>query len=180
FVIYVPVNASLPFQYICVNEYGPTVYRIMYGRGQVYLMGDSSLLINELFVKAPASFSNNTAFMYDLIGGKRLIIYEGSRVYGYAELRALSSVFTLLFSFISIIFSNIMNLGFIPRTIFLLILTLLSTVLVMAKLGTPKSLRKIFELDQKSVDEKKTFELSKLINNISLGVKTWVESMKTK
>ncbi|MEM1526572.1 MAG: DUF4350 domain-containing protein [Ignisphaera sp.] len=180
FVIYAPVNASVPFQPICVNEYGPMVYNIVYGRGRIYLMGDSSVVINEIFVKAPASFNNNTAFVYGLVGDKSIVVYEGSRIYGYAELRALSTGFTLLFSFIGMVFSNIMNLGLVPRTIFLLVLTLLSTALVMAKFGTPRSLRKIFKSEQKGVDEKKMFDLSKLLKDISLGVKTWVESMKTK
>lgn len=180
FVIYVPLNVTVPFQSICVNEYGPMVYNVVYGKGRVYLMGDSSLVINEIFVKAPASFSNNTAFVYGLIGDKTLVVYEGSRIYGYAELRALSTGFTMLFSFIGTVFSNIMNLGLVPRTIFLLVLMVLSTVLVMAKFGTPRSLRKIFKSEQKGVDEKKMFDLSKLLKDISLGVKTWVESMKTK
>lgn len=180
FTVYTPVNATMISKPICINEFGSIAYEVTYGQGQVYIIGDSSLVINELFAKIPSSFANNTVFIHNLIGSKNLIIYEGSRIYKYAELKILSTVLVIIFNFISSVFSNIMSLGLMHRLIFLLVLMILSTVSIIAKFGMPGSLRKIFKLKQNGIDEEKAFELAKLINNISHGVKTWIESTKTR
>uniref|UniRef100_A0A7C4FBA4 DUF4350 domain-containing protein n=1 Tax=Ignisphaera aggregans TaxID=334771 RepID=A0A7C4FBA4_9CREN len=65
---------------LCFYGIEPIAYNVSLGRGYAIIVGDSSLVINEI-LSQPTIAKNNTKFVEFLINDRNLLIYEGSRLY---------------------------------------------------------------------------------------------------
>jgi hypothetical protein len=65
---------------LCRVGGAPTAVRTRYGAGTVYIVGDSSIVINELYFKNEYT-EGNEAFVNQMVGNRMILVYEGARNY---------------------------------------------------------------------------------------------------
>ncbi|MEL9940386.1 MAG: hypothetical protein QW348_06530 [Ignisphaera sp.] len=80
---------------LCLYGSMPVAYNVSYGNGYIIVIGDSSIVINEILAK-PSISVNNSLFMDYIIGGKGLIIYEGGRVYRPVEAQVIAQAMSFI------------------------------------------------------------------------------------
>lgn len=80
---------------LCLYDSMPIAYNVSYGNGYIIVIGDSSIVINEILAK-PSISVNNSLFMDYIIGGRGLIIYEGGRVYRPVEAQVIAQAISFI------------------------------------------------------------------------------------
>ncbi len=138
FNVYRTINiTSGEYQPICMINNSLVAARISWGRGEVIVVGDSSIAINELYFKLKNP-KNNTGFMDSLVSNRRIIVYEGARIYKYAgSIQAIKFVSGTITG-ISNGFNELFKGQLIDVAAKLILLTILITLLLVSKFGVPR------------------------------------------
>ncbi len=94
---------------ICRVRNDTVALETRYGSGRVYVVGDSSLVINELYIKNQ-NIWDNPLFVDEMIGDRKILVYEGARNYThetvYGTGKILSGIADLLRDSASSVFND--------------------------------------------------------------------------
>ncbi|ADM27262.1 conserved hypothetical protein [Ignisphaera aggregans DSM 17230] len=127
------INASS----LCI--YGDSILAIErpYGEGLFIVIGDSSIVINDVLLKSSLA-TNNTLFMDYVIGDRDIILYEGSRIYRSTDAEIFIGILNALVNALSFIASLIIGVNF--SSIFIRVSVLSSIIIVglIMKFGFPR------------------------------------------
>ncbi len=117
---------------------------LKHGSGGVFVIGDSSLVINEIYVKHQ-NIENNTGFVDSIIGDRSIIVYEGDRNYtGGTEFEA-GKIITGLVSWIRDTAGSMFNGTMIEVAGKASLLVLIITVAVILVYGPPSNPYKVLK-----------------------------------
>jgi len=127
------INASS----LCV--YGDSILAIerSYGEGLFIVIGDSSIVINDVLLKSPLA-TNNTLFMDYVIGERDIILYEGSRIYRSIDAEIFIGILNALINALSFIASLIVGGSFLNIFIRVSVLSSIIIVGLIMKFGFPR------------------------------------------
>lgn len=138
-----PVNSSI----ICRYNNVPIAAVISYGEGKFVVVGDSSLTINEIFMKVPQWYLMNMMFIDMLIDGRELILYEGARVYREETSFIILHYISLLPDLASNLIIFLFDQPIAIRTVCILFLSLILTVYTMYRYGYPRKHSTEYKMD---------------------------------
>ncbi|MEM2606186.1 MAG: hypothetical protein QW101_03955 [Ignisphaera sp.] len=161
-------------QQICRYNDIPIAVRIRYGRGMIVVVGDSSLVINDVYLKSPQWYRINSGFIRLLSMDRDIIIYEGSRRYS----RITSAIIALVISNINNGIPDIINIvigdSLMNRLISVIILMFVSVLYTVYRFGIPKY----------RIDESITFKYVERIDHqefrekVRKGMLSWIKSIE--
>ena len=139
FDVYTYLSTNMDYAPICwIGKY-VLGYRVGYGKGIIYIIGDSSLVINEILYK-PIISKNNTLFVDQLIDGRRIILYEGSRPFIYTRSHMLLTSINGFLDGVANIFEYLL-INNDPEIVLTRIIILLgiSSLFILIRYGIPQS-----------------------------------------
>lgn len=161
-------------QQICRYINIPIAIRVRYGKGMIVFIGDSSLVINDVYLKSPQWYRINSEFIRLLSMDRDIIIYEGSRKYS----RITSAFIALVMSNINNGIPDVMNIvigdSLMNRLATAIILMFVSVLYTMYKFGIPKY----------RIDESITFKYVERIEHqefrekVRKGMLSWIKSIE--
>ncbi len=128
------VNAST----ICMYRDSILALERPYGKGLFIVIGDSSIVINDILLKSPLAI-NNTLFMDYIIGGRDVILYEGSRIYRSVDAEIFIGIISALVNTLSFMANLIVGEGFLNTFIRVTALSSIIVIGLVMKFGFPKS-----------------------------------------
>lgn len=132
------ISPNIDASALCV--YGDSILAIErpYGEGLFIVIGDSSIIINDVLLKSSLAM-NNTLFMDYLIGKRDIILYEGSRIYRSIDAEIFIGILNTLVNALSFISNLIVGGSFL--SIFIRVIVLSSTIIVglIMRFGFPRS-----------------------------------------
>ncbi|MET1160398.1 MAG: DUF4350 domain-containing protein [Thermoprotei archaeon] len=121
---------------ICRIGDSTVAYMVEYGEGVFYIIGDSSIVINEVLMKSIMA-ENNTRLVDLLIGNRKILIYEGGRKYEYVELAIIASYIDSFLRGISVLTNTLFSPDLLWRTARVLMLAVIVSLIVIIKYGFP-------------------------------------------
>ncbi|MEM0027562.1 MAG: hypothetical protein QXT53_06775 [Ignisphaera sp.] len=154
---------------LCLYGSMPIAYNVSYGNGYIVVIGDSSIVINEILATLNISV-NNIFFMEHIIDGKGLIIYEGGRVYRPVEAQAIAQTISVIVNGLSDLFQWLLfRQGNVSLLEFFTGLVVLSMLYLTVKFGIMANPRKYLS---SSVESNKEF-IKNIRKEILVGVDKW-------
>jgi hypothetical protein len=167
-----PSNSST----ICRYGYAPIAIALNYGNGRIIVVGDSSLVINEISIKAPQWYTANTAFIDAITEGRNIVLFEGARIYrqetSFTILYYISTFPNLITNLVNYIFNQPINL----RALIVVIISFISAIYAMYRYGYPRK----YELKFSQYSTPYEHIYKDLKEKIVEGVELWRKSFEEK
>ncbi len=140
FNVYQSINTSVVqnAKPVCRVRNETVAVYIKQGSGGVFVIGDSSLVINEIYVKHQ-NIENNTGFIDSIIDDRSIIVYEGDRNYTLGARFEAGRVITGLVSWISDTAGSALNGTMIEVAGKTSLLVLIATIGVILVYGPPSN-----------------------------------------
>uniref|UniRef100_A0A7C5XHB1 DUF4350 domain-containing protein n=1 Tax=Ignisphaera aggregans TaxID=334771 RepID=A0A7C5XHB1_9CREN len=165
------ISSNMDAETICFYGSMPIAYNISYGAGYIVLLGDSSIVINEIS-SYPLLAKNNTMFIDIVIGDRNLIIYEGSRIYTVLEAQIISQIINAFLNGLTTILAWITIgrgvIGIVEFSIGIIAMVMFYTLVVFGLQSNPRKYLGVYTQTSKKL-------VKDLKESILLGVKKWME-----
>lgn len=169
------VKPSTNSTVLCRYGYVPIAVSLNYGNGKIIVVGDSSLIINEIAIKASQWYRANMAFIDMLTEWRHLIIFEGARVYSqefsYVILRYISAVLSIFTNLLKYALEQPLEI----RALVILIISFLSTVYTMSRYGYPRKHELEFIKSSKSYERIYLVLKDRVVQGVEVWRKTFEE-----
>lgn len=153
---------------LCEVDEEPVAVLVRYADGIIMVSGDSSTIINSV-MDSPYHI-NNTLFVKYLMGGRELIVYEGSRLYTTVEARAIAYTLDTLTKVLSMVVEQLVGSDILKRALLFLVTVCMATVYIANKFGLSRkrftALRNI-----RSGGERSGIQIENIISGASLWLK---------
>jgi hypothetical protein len=160
------VNSKAKPLCFCMSK--PIAYNVSLGRGYAIVVGDSSIVINEI-LSQPTFAKNNTELAELVIGNRGLLIYEGSRIYTPVYAQAIAQfIDELLNGLTQILRWIIVERGAISSLEFALGVVAVLMVYMLIKFGIQENPKRYLEQQRITKNVAKDVQ-----RRILIGVSTW-------
>jgi len=158
-------------QLLCVVDGNPVALLLPYDNGTFIVFGDSSLIINN--VMDTVHSVNNTLLIDLLIGGRGIVVYEGSRIYSTIEARVIAHALNTIPILMNMVIAYLVGSDGIRRIIAFLSIICLVAIYTINRFGIS---RKLHIGLKKVVKDREGYSV--LANDIAKGVSVWLKEIE--
>lgn len=155
---------------LCLVNGLPTAFTIPYGNGTFIIFSDSSIVINNVMDSIYAM--NNSLCIDYLIGGRGVIIYEGSRIYSTVEAKVIAYMLNTVFLSINMLITYLLGFDILRRVIAFLLVTCLVIIYIVNRFGFSRKLR----IGLKITRDKKGRNV--LVDDLMRGMSVWLKEIE--
>lgn len=170
--VFIEILGNSSARSLCHYRNSSIAMYVNYGKGVFVFVGDSSLVINEIYYKSPSWYRINTEFIRLLSANRKIIIYEGSRQYHKITSSFLAIVLTNINTGIADLISFILRSSLLNRLICLIVVLFILTLYIAYKFELPK-----YGVIRRSTEFKYT-DYHDLKEKVSKGMYTWIKNIE--
>lgn len=171
--VFADLRTSDQWNVVCKYNGVPVAAVLYHGRGYIVVVGDSSLVINEIRGKAQDQYHVNVYFIELLAGGRDIVIYEGAREFSYIESHIIAYAISIIVSAISKAFHVIYEGGITTEAILVLILSSICIVVTVSKFGLPRPIVMRVHKEKSYAG----YSLSSLNIKVNEGLSQWIKAV---